>query len=102
MKKEIIKNWEILFRAVFVVSGQEFVYDIFRSLPPREQKILSLRFGLQDGISRDLETVGKEFGVTREGIRQIEVRALEQLRKLLKINQNKKSEPTGLILTKQT
>lgn len=49
-------------------------------LSPREQKILEMRFGLKDGITHTLEEVGKEFGVTRERIRQIEAKALERIR----------------------
>ena len=47
------------------------------TLTPREEKVLRLRFGLEDGRSRTLEEVGKEFNVTRERIRQIEAKALE-------------------------
>jgi RNA polymerase primary sigma factor len=50
-------------------------------LGPREQKILKMRFGLEDGKTHTLEEVGKEFGVTRERIRQIEAKALQKLRK---------------------
>ncbi len=50
------------------------------SLTPREQKVLVLRFGLDDGRSRTLEEVGREFNVTRERIRQIEAKALRKLR----------------------
>ncbi|GAH80541.1 unnamed protein product [marine sediment metagenome] len=50
------------------------------SLTPREQRVLQLRFGLEDGRSRTLEEVGKEFKVTRERIRQIEAKALRKLR----------------------
>ena len=53
---------------------------IISELTPREQKILSMRFGLEDGITHTLEEVGKEFGVTRERIRQIEAKALERIR----------------------
>ena len=53
---------------------------IIRELSPREQKILSMRFGLEDGVTHTLEEVGKEFGVTRERIRQIEAKALERIR----------------------
>jgi len=49
-------------------------------LNPREQKILSLRFGLDDGVTHTLEEVGHDFGVTRERIRQIEAKALEKIR----------------------
>ena len=55
-------------------------HDILNDLAPREQKILRLRFGLDDGISHTLEEVGKEFGVTRERIRQIEAKALMKIR----------------------
>jgi len=54
--------------------------DIIRELTPREQRILELRFGLNDGISHTLEEVGQQFGVTRERIRQIEAKALERVR----------------------
>lgn len=53
---------------------------IILELTPREQKILSMRFGLEDGITHTLEEVGREFGVTRERIRQIEAKALERIR----------------------
>ncbi len=54
--------------------------DILNDLTPKEQKILQMRFGLGDGIVHTLEEVGKEFGVTRERIRQIEAKALEKIR----------------------
>lgn len=50
------------------------------TLTPKEQKVLRLRFGLEDGRSRTLQEVGKEFRVTRERIRQIEAKALRKLR----------------------
>jgi RNA polymerase primary sigma factor len=56
------------------------VKEILVDLAPREQKILEMRFGLNDGITRTLEEVGKEFNVTRERIRQIEAKALEKIR----------------------
>lgn len=59
--------------------------DILVDLTPREQKILEMRFGLKDGIIHTLEEVGKEFGVTRERIRQIEAKALEKIRQHEKI-----------------
>lgn len=54
--------------------------EILADLSPREQKILRMRFGLDDGITHTLEEVGREFGVTRERIRQIEAKALEKIR----------------------
>ncbi|OHA13292.1 MAG: hypothetical protein A2909_00285 [Candidatus Tagabacteria bacterium RIFCSPLOWO2_01_FULL_39_11] len=54
--------------------------EILVDLMPREQKILDMRFGLEDGITHTLEEVGKEFGVTRERIRQIEAKALERIK----------------------
>lgn len=54
--------------------------QILNDLAPREQKILRMRFGLDDGVSHTLEEVGAEFGVTRERIRQIEAKSLEKIR----------------------
>ena len=56
------------------------VSEVLQELTPREQKILKIRFGLEDGVTHTLEEVGKEFGVTRERIRQIEAKALEKIR----------------------
>ena len=56
------------------------VQDVLDTLTPRERRVLQLRFGLIDGHQRTLEEVGKRIGVTRERIRQIEVRALRRLR----------------------
>ncbi len=53
---------------------------VINELTPREKKILEMRFGLEDGITHTLEEVGREFGVTRERIRQIEAKALERIR----------------------
>lgn len=59
---------------------REQLSDVLSTLTPREEKVLRLRFGLEDGRSRTLEEVGKEFNVTRERIRQIEAKALRKLR----------------------
>ena len=59
---------------------REHVLAIINDLTPREQKILRMRFGLDDGITHTLEEVGREFGVTRERIRQIEAKAIERMR----------------------
>jgi len=56
------------------------VRGVLDSLSARESRVLRLRFGLEDGRSRTLEEVGKEFNVTRERIRQIEAKALRKLR----------------------
>ena len=56
------------------------LHSVISELTPREQKILEMRFGLEDGITHTLEEVGREFGVTRERIRQIEAKALERIR----------------------
>jgi RNA polymerase primary sigma factor len=58
---------------------RDYVREAMQDLSPREQKILEMRFGLEDGISHTLEEVGKEFDVTRERIRQIEAKALEKI-----------------------
>ena len=59
---------------------REQLMEVLETLTPREQKVLRLRFGLDDGCQRTLEEVGKEFHVTRERIRQIEAKALRKLR----------------------
>ena len=59
---------------------REQLEEVMKTLTPREAKVLKLRFGLEDGKSRTLEEVGKEYNVTRERIRQIEAKALRKLR----------------------
>ena len=59
---------------------REQIKEILQDLTPREQKILKMRFGLDDGIPHTLEEVGQEFNVTRERIRQIQQRALEKIK----------------------
>jgi RNA polymerase primary sigma factor len=63
---------------------REKIKEILVDLSEREQKILQMRFGLEDGVTHTLEEVGKEFGVTRERIRQIEAKALQRIRGHLK------------------
>lgn len=65
--------------AAFTLLKEQLV-DVLSTLTEREQKVLRLRFGLDDGRARTLEEVGKEFNVTRERIRQIEAKALRKLR----------------------
>ena len=65
--------------ASFTLLKEQLV-DVLGTLTPREEKVLKLRFGLEDGRTRTLEEVGKEFNVTRERIRQIEAKALRKLR----------------------
>lgn len=65
--------------AAFTLLKEQLI-DVLGTLTDREQKVLRLRFGLDDGRSRTLEEVGKEFNVTRERIRQIEAKALRKLR----------------------
>src|SRR3990167_6903822 len=64
---------------------KDHIKEILVDLMPREYKILRMRFGLDDGISHTLEEVGKEFGVTRERIRQIEAKAIERIRQHHKV-----------------
>ncbi|MGB9679910.1 MAG: RNA polymerase sigma factor RpoD [Thermoanaerobacteraceae bacterium] len=65
--------------AAFTMLKEQLI-DVLDTLTPREEKVLRLRFGLDDGRARTLEEVGKEFNVTRERIRQIEAKALRKLR----------------------
>ena len=63
------------------VNRYEMISQHFDELSEIEQKILTLRFGLNDSEPQTLETIGQQFGVTRERIRQIEVKTLEKLKK---------------------
>ena len=65
--------------AAFTLLKEQLI-EVLDTLTPREEKVLRLRFGLDDGRARTLEEVGKEFNVTRERIRQIEAKALRKLR----------------------
>jgi RNA polymerase primary sigma factor len=65
---------------VAFMALQQLIRDILQDLPPREMRILQLRYGLVDGETHTLEEVGKKLGVTRERVRQIEAQALRRLR----------------------
>jgi len=66
--------------AVINANREERTADVLRTLSAREEKIIRMRFGMEDGSERTLEEVGRSFGVTRERIRQIEAKALRKLR----------------------
>jgi RNA polymerase primary sigma factor len=68
-------------RAAALELLRDYVREVISQLSPREQKILEMRFGLEDGVAHTLEEVGREFDVTRERIRQIEAKALEKIQK---------------------
>jgi len=83
--KQLLSPEEKLSRAIFgslEMTGlsKEVIDNIPSFLDPRERRVLQLRFGLEDGQSRTLKEVGKEFSVTCERIRQIEAKALRKLR----------------------
>ena len=65
---------------------KEQIEDVLGTLTPREQRVLQLRFGLEDGRSRTLEEVGALLGVTRERVRQIQLEALRNLRAMMESN----------------
>jgi len=69
-------------RAAGLEVLHKYVRDVITQLSPREQKILEMRFGLEDGVTHTLEEVGQEFGVTRERIRQIEAKSLEKIKEM--------------------
>jgi len=73
-------------RAAGLEVLHDYVREAIKDLSPREQKILEMRFGLEDGVTHTLEEVGREFGVTRERIRQIEAKALEKIQQMDIIN----------------
>ena len=66
--------------AVINVNLKDQTAQVLRSLTPREEKVIKMRFGLEDGSEHTLEEVGQSFAVTRERIRQIEAKALRKLR----------------------
>ena len=73
-------NVEVPADAATYTLLHEQLMDVLSTLTEREQKVLRLRFGLDDGRPRTLEEVGRQFNVTRERIRQIEAKALRKLR----------------------
>lgn len=78
VEDEIIKN-----------DGNKLLREFVKKLSPREQLVIRMRFGLDDEIPKTLEEVGKNFGVTRERARQVEMRALKHLKEILqKANAN--------------
>ena len=70
----------IMLDSVSFIMLKEQLLNVLDTLTPREEKVLRLRYGIDDGKPRTLEEVGKEFNVTRERIRQIEAKALRKLR----------------------
>jgi RNA polymerase primary sigma factor len=66
--------------AVINVNLKEQTANVLRTLTPREEKVIKMRFGLEDGSEHTLEEVGQSFALTRERIRQIEAKALRKLR----------------------
>src|SRR5206468_9824839 len=68
------------YEAVINLNLREQTAEVLKTLSPREEKIIKMRFGLQDGSEHTLEEVGQHFAVTRERIRQIEAKALRKLR----------------------
>ena len=66
--------------AVISVNLKEYTSQVLRTLTPREERVIKMRFGLEDGSEHTLEEVGQSFQVTRERIRQIEAKALRKLR----------------------
>lgn len=71
------------------VNKFEMVSEWLRELSENEQKIIAMRFGLDDKEPQTLDTIGRSFGVTRERIRQIEAKSLEKLRKMLQLSESK-------------
>ena len=63
-----------------LIRSADSAAQVLRTLTPREEKVIKMRFGLEDGSEHTLEEVGQSFAVTRERIRQIEAKALRKLR----------------------
>ncbi len=71
--------------SIDILSLKEQMVAVLRTLAPREEKVLRLRYGMEDGRTRTLEEVGREFNVTRERIRQIESKALKKLKQTSRV-----------------
>ncbi len=80
------------FERVVKASDAQLLKEVMKTLTPREQVILTLRFGLKDDEPKTLEVIGKRFGVTRERIRQIESAALKKLRRKMEKRDRPRSE----------
>jgi RNA polymerase primary sigma factor len=63
-----------------IVNRKEYTSQVLRTLTPREERVIKMRFGLEDGSEHTLEEVGQSFQVTRERIRQIEAKTLRKLK----------------------
>ena len=61
-------------------ENKERIADALSTLPPREARIINLRYGFVDNIPKTLDEIGREFGITRERVRQLEIRAIRHLR----------------------
>jgi RNA polymerase primary sigma factor len=85
-------NAEAPYQQALSESDNEILSDVMKTLSPREQTILQLRFGLNGDDERTLEEVGEQFGVTRERIRQIQDEALRKLRKRIQQRDRKRDE----------
>jgi RNA polymerase primary sigma factor len=85
-------NAEAPYQQVVSESDNEILSEVMKTLSPREQTILQLRFGLKGDDERTLEEVGEQFGVTRERIRQIQDEALRKLRKRIQQRDRKQAE----------
>ena len=78
---DLIEDEEIETESIAFKSLQkDAIEKVIKTLLPREQEVIILRFGLEDGIPMTLESIGKKFNVTRERIRQIESKAIRKLR----------------------
>ncbi len=84
LSQELVVSDEYLINYVMLKTRREMIDEVLESLTPREKKVLRLRFGLDDERDRTLEEVGRSFGVTRERIRQIEIKAMKKLRNPLR------------------